>query len=53
MYVIATPPLFTIGIYSLMLKDPAIDDLIVSLVLLYRVSRVMKINSRFMEVSFY
>lgn len=53
MYIIATLPLFTIGIYSLLLKDLAIDDPIVSLVLLHRVSRFMKINSRFMEVSFY
>jgi len=48
-----TLPLFTAGIYALMLKDLAIDDPTVILVLLYRVSRFMKINSRFMEVSCY
>lgn len=53
MNIIATLPLVTVGIYSLLLQDVAIDDPIVNLILVYRVSRFMKINSRFMEVSFY
>lgn len=54
MNIIATLPLVTVGIYSLLLQDLATDDPIwVNLILVYRVSRFMKINSRFMEVSFY